>query len=298
MPPPSSGGVCLAQILNILSVFPMDYVEQGSSESYHLVASAFEASFADRSHWLGDPDFNVIPINELISIEYTDKLRKNINRHYRQAVKKPGDPWSIDTQKNTSHLSVIDSDGNMCSITTSVNSAFGSCVFVPELGIFLNSTMDDFSKSANKPNKYDLIGGNVNAIEPGKRPLSSMTPTIVERHGEVVLVTGSPGGSTIINIVMQMVLNVIEFDMNIAEASTAPRVHHQWLPDVVMAESGVSRDTLDLLRERNFILPATPADGGSPYSSTLGRTNSITHHDGIYYGFSDLRGPEQGIAGY
>ncbi|NQU06631.1 MAG: gamma-glutamyltransferase, partial [Calditrichaeota bacterium] len=130
MPPPSSGGVCLAQILNILSGFPMNYIEQGSSESYHLIASAFEASFADRSHWLGDPDFNNIPVKELISPEYIDKLRKNVNRHYRQAVTKPGDPWQIDIQANTSHLSVIDSDGNMCSITTSVNSAFGSCVFV------------------------------------------------------------------------------------------------------------------------------------------------------------------------
>ncbi|MCF7809714.1 gamma-glutamyltransferase [bacterium] len=281
MPPPSSGGVCLAQILNILSGFPMNYVEQGSAESYHLMASAFEASFADRSKWLGDPDFNVIPINEMISPAYTDELRENIDRHYRIPIEKAGDPWTIDTQQNTSHLSVIDKEGNMCSITTSVNSAFGSCVFVPEMGIFLNSTMDDFSKSDDEPNKYDLVGGNVNSIEPGKRPLSSMSPTIVLKDDEPCMAIGSVGGPRIITSVAQILINVIDYDMDIQSSIDAPRIHMQWKPDKLYIEKDVSPDVMNLLRNQGWNVVE---DGRWSISQ------GVMLKDENYYGAGDARG--------
>ena len=158
--------------------------------------------------------------------------------------------------------------------------------------------MDDFSAKPGSPNVYGLIGGVANQIEPGKRPLSSMTPTIVHKDGKPFLVTGSPGGSTIITVVLQMVLNVLEFDMNIAEASAVPRIHHQWWPDYVVVEQGVSADTLSILRERGFKVSDEFVGGPSYKVTTVGRTNSIIHQDGMFFGFSDLRGMEQGVAGY
>lgn len=283
MPPPSSGGVCLAQILKILAGFPMDYIDRGSTESYHLIASAFEASFADRSLWLGDPDFNQIPIEGLISDKYTDKLRKKINRHYRQPVKYPGDPWAIETESNTSHLSVIDRAGNMCSITTSVNTAFGSLVFVPELGIFLNSTMDDFAKSPGEPNKWDLVGGDVNAVAPGKRPLSSMSPTIVLKDDKPYMAIGSVGGPRIISSVAQIIINVMDYNMDIQAAIDAPRIHMQWQPDKLYIEKDVPPEVLKELRSRGWNI-----DNNGRWSISHGVL--FDFDSGDFYGGSDARG--------
>ncbi|MBT6329219.1 MAG: gamma-glutamyltransferase [Kordiimonadaceae bacterium] len=299
MPPASSGGIHLVQMLNILEGYDLKSMGHNSADYIAALVESMRRAYADRSEYLGDPAYTDVPVEELIDKAYADKLRAQIN--LKQASLStdisPGLEAPYESPQTT-HYSVMDKDGGAVSVTTTINLAYGGGGSVDGAGFFLNNEMDDFSAKPGTPNAFGLIGGVANEIEPGKRPLSSMTPTIVQKDGEVVLVTGSPGGSTIITIVMQMVLNVIEFNMNIAEASVAPRVHHQWLPDVLMTEAGVSQDTLDILRARNFILPATPAGGGSPYSSTLGRTNSITHHDGIYYGFSDLRGLEYGVAGY
>lgn len=293
MPPASSGGIHLVQMLNILEGYDLKAMGHNSADYIAVLVEAMRRAYADRSEYLGDPAFTDVPVEELINKAYADRLRAqiNINEASLSTDVNPGLEAPYESPQTT-HYSVMDKDGGAVSVTTTINLAYGGGGSVDGAGFFLNNEMDDFSAKAGVPNAFGLIGGVANQIEPGKRPLSSMTPTIVQQDGEVVLVTGSPGGSTIINIVMQMVLNVIEFNMNIAEASVAPRVHHQWLPDVVMTEAGVSRDTLDILRARNYILP------GTAISSTLGRTNSITQSGGVYYGFSDLRGLEYGVAGY
>jgi len=293
MPPASSGGIHLVQMLNVLEGFDLKSMGHNSADYIAALVEAMRRAYADRSEYLGDPAFTDVPVEELIDKNYAKKLRASINLSQASLSTdiNPGLEAPYESPQTT-HYSVMDKNGGAVSVTTTINLAYGGGGSVDGAGFFLNNEMDDFSAKPGTPNAFGLIGGVANQIEPGKRPLSSMTPTIVQKDDEVVLVTGSPGGSTIITIVMQMVLNIIEFNMNIAEASVAPRVHHQWLPDVVMTESGVSRDTLDILRDRKFILPETPV------SFTLGRTNSITHHDGVFYGFSDLRGLEQGIAGY
>lgn len=283
MPPPSSGGVCLAEILNILEGFPMSFVPQGSAESYHLIASAFERAFADRTSWLGDPDFSVIPDDGLISKSYADNLRKEIDRFKRVKVKKSGDPWEFSDKKNTSHLSVIDSEGNMASMTTSVNTSFGSLVYVPEAGFFLNSTMDDFTTNTKEANQYDLIGSEVNAIAPGKRPLSSMSPTLVFDQGEPFLSIGSVGGPKIITSVAQIIINVIDYDMNIQAAIDAPRIHMQWNPDKLYIETEVPVDVLNKLNSMGWTVVQK-----SLWSLSQGvRFNKS---DGEFFGASDARG--------
>ena len=283
MPPPSSGGVCLAEILNILEGFPMDYLEQGGAEAYHLIASACEAAFADRSQWLGDPDFSPIPVEELVSQEYADKLRDKIDRHHRNPVKEPGDPWGIETDRNTSHISVIDRDGNMCAITTSVNTSFGSLVYVPEMGIFLNSTMDDFSKQPGEPNEFDLVGSDVNAIAPGKRPLSSMSPTLVFKNDKPYMCLGSVGGPKIITSVTQAIINVVDFGMDIQAAIDAPRVHMQWKPDKLYVEEEVPPEVLTELIKRGWNI-----EQKSLWSLSQGVM--LNFDTGEFFGASDARG--------
>ena len=283
MPPPSSGGVCLAEILNILEGFPLDYLEPGGAESYHLIASAFEAAFADRSVWLGDPDFNPIPVEGLTSKAYADKLRKKIDRQYRNPIDKPGDPWGTETDGNTSHISVIDREGNMCAITTSVNSAFGSQVFVPELGFFLNSTMDDFAKQPGAPNKWDLVGSDVNSIEPGKRPLSSMSPTLVFKNSKPYMCIGSVGGPRIISSVAQIIVNVIDFSMDIQAAIDAPRIHTQWQPDKLYVEDDIPPEVLREQRLRGW---EVQRDGHWSLSQGV----MMDFYKREFFGASDARG--------
>ncbi len=283
MPPPSSGGVCLAEILNILEGFPLGFLGPGSAETYHLLASAFEPAFADRARWLGDPDFSPQPVAGLTSNGYAEELREKIDHHRRTTVKGPGDPWEFESGGNTSHISVIDSDGNMCALTTSVNTAFGSLVFVPELGIFLNSTMDDFALAPSQPNEWELVGGDVNAVATGKRPLSSMSPTLVLKEGMPYMAVGSVGGPRIITSVAQIIVSVVDFDMDIQAAVDAPRIHMQWRPDKLWVEEEVSPEVVTSLAGRGWTV-----EHGGHWS--ISQAVMIDQATGDFYGASDARG--------
>jgi gamma-glutamyltranspeptidase/glutathione hydrolase len=252
-------------------------------------------AYADRAAHMGDPDFWNVPVAGLASKAYAEQLRKTISleRATDSKAVSAGTPPAKESQ-DTTHFSVMDKDGNAVANTYTVNFAFGSGYSVDGAGFLLNNEMDDFAAKPGVPNAYGLIGGDANAIEPRKRPLSSMTPTIVLKDGQAFLATGSPGGSTIITVVMQILLNVLEFDMNIAEATAAPRIHHQWLPDNVITEEGISIDTLRLLEGRGFILPKDEA--GQPTHRILGRTNSILRRDGYLFGSADPRAADGAIA--
>ena len=232
MPPPSSGGVHVIQMLNILENTALQETGHNSAKSIHFLAESMKYAFADRSQYLGDPDFFRVPIKWLTSKAYGKEIFGEIEAGKARPAKdiRPGvEPF--EEGENTTHFSIMDRFGNALSMTYTLNYSFGSRQMAEGTGILLNNEMDDFSAKPGVPNGFGLLGGEANAIEPGKRPLSSMTPTIVFRDGEPHLVTGSPGGSKIITTVLQTILNVIEYDMNIAEASNSPRIHHQWLPD-------------------------------------------------------------------
>ncbi|MBL8249769.1 MAG: gamma-glutamyltransferase, partial [Candidatus Competibacter sp.] len=232
MPPPSSGGVHLIQMLNMLETWPLAELGANSAATLHRMAEAMKLAYADRSHYLGDPDFIKIPVAGLTAKAYARELaaRVDLNRARPAAEIKPGQPQRYESGQTT-HYSVADQDGNAVAVTYTLNFPYGSGIVAAGAGILLNNEMDDFAAKPGVPNAYGLIGGDANAVGPGKRPLSSMTPTLAFKDGRVVLVTGSPGGSRIITTVLQIVLNVIDHQMNIAEATVAPRMHHQWLPD-------------------------------------------------------------------
>ncbi|MFC2149877.1 gamma-glutamyltransferase [Calditrichota bacterium] len=284
MPPPSSGGVCLAQILNILEGYPLDFLEPTSSEYYHLFATACELSFADRAKWLGDPGYNVLPVAGMASKAYATELRTVIDRNYRNPVSEAGDPWQYsDDDTHTSHLSVVDADGNMCAITTSVNTSFGSLVFIPEMGIFMNSTMDDFAIEPGNPNEWGLLGSEVNSVAPGKRPLSSMSPTLVLKDDKPFLCIGSVGGPRIITSIAQIILNVVDHDMDIQQAIDMPRIHMQWRPDKLYIERDVPQVVVSQLRQMGWTV-----DFGRNWSLSQGIL--IDNEKGWYFGASDARG--------
>ena len=288
MPPPSSGGVHLIQILNILENHNMAEYSQNSPGSIHLMAEAMKLAYADRSKYLGDPDFADIPIEELTSKNYAKKLNKNIDKN-KAAVSskvKPGNPYE---SHDTTHYSVIDRHGNAVSNTYTLNFPYGTGISVPGTGILLNNEMDDFSAKPGTPNAYGLIGNKYNAIEPGKRMLSSMTPTIVLKDGQPFLVTGSPGGSRIITTVLQIVTNTIDYNMDIASATTAPRIHNQWLPDKLYFEKGIEPGTREKLNKLGHNLEET---------RSLGSAHSITRVGNYYYGFSDPRREGSLAAGF
>ena len=203
---------------------------------------------------------------------------------------------SVIESVETTHFSIVDKDGNAVSVTYTLNFSYGSGYTVDGAGFLLNNEMDDFSSKPGSPNGFGLIGGVANQIEPGKRPLSSMTPLILRKDGKPVLVTGSPGGSTIITAVLQMVLNVAAFDMNVAQATNMPRMHHQWLPDIVITEPGISKDTLKILESRGFILPKN--ETGDFAHTVLGRVNSVAYKNGVFYGAADPRGPKSAASGF
>lgn len=297
MPPPSSGGVHLVQMLNILEGYDLKAMELNSADYIHRLTEAARRAYADRATHLGDPDFWKVPTSGLASKPYAEKLRSGINleRASKSAEISAGAPPAKEGEQTT-HFSVMDKDGNAVANTYTINLSFGSSLSVDGAGFLLNNEMDDFSAKPGVPNAFGLVGGEANAVAAKKRPLSSMTPTIVLKDGEAFLVTGSPGGSTIITVVMQVLLNTLEFDMNIAEATAAPRVHHQWLPDLIYAEDGVSIDTLKQLESRGFILPKD--DKGRIQRRLLGRTNSIMRKDGYLFGASDPRAADGAIAGY
>lgn len=299
MPPPSSGGVHMVQMLNILEGWDLQSMGHNSAAYIHRLVESMRRTYADRSLYLGDPDFFPVPVGQLTDKKYAAVLRSQIDleRSSRSADIKPGlsdksAPRLIQkaAQKaaqtestETTHYSTWDQWGNVVSNTYTLNFSYGSGISVAGAGFLLNNEMDDFSSKPGEPNGYGLVGGIANSIEPGKRPLSSMTPTIAfNSEGKPILATGSPGGSTIITVTMQILLNVIEFNMGVAEATAAPRIHHQWLPDTVFYESGVSVDTLDRLREMGHIVNSK--------TSRLGATETIQSKNGSrLLGTSDYR---------
>ena len=284
MSPPSSGGIHVLQMLNILEHFPVAEFGAGGADSIHLLAEVARLAYADRSEHLGDPDYYDVPVEWLTSKEYGEELAATIDM--RQARKStdvaPGvapHPESPDT----THFSVIDADGNIVATTTTLNFSFGSAISVSGAGFLLNNEMDDFVSKPGVPNAYGLLGGEANAIAAGKRPLSSMTPTIVFADGKPWFATGSPGGSRIITSVLQMIVNVIDHGMNLAEAVNAPRMHHQWFPDVLQLESGFSPDTVELLRARGHEIQDS--------RSSMGSVQAVGIRDGVFRGASDPRRP-------
>jgi gamma-glutamyltranspeptidase/glutathione hydrolase len=249
MPPPSSGGIALIQTLNILEGFPLKDTGPGSSKTIHLMAEAERRVYADRSEWLGDPDFFKVPVKGLLAKSYAEALRKTIdpNKATPSADIKPGKPLDFESTQTT-HYSVIDADGTAVTTTTTLNGGYGNGEVVPGAGFLLNNEMDDFSVKPGTPNMFGLIGGAANAIEPGKRMLSSMTPTIIVKDNKPYLIVGSPGGSRIITTVLQVIVNVLDYGMNVQEAVDAPRFHHQWLPDVIRVEKqGFPKDVVAAL---------------------------------------------------
>ena len=297
MSPPSSGGVHIVQMLNILSGYDLQADGHNSAAYLHKLIEAMRRAYADRSKYLGDPDFVDVPVSELTAQSYADDLRDSIppGAASKSSDISPGAKLPYESV-NTTHYSVIDKKGNAVSVTYTLNFSFGSGYSVDGAGFLLNNEMDDFSAKPGSPNGYGLIGGEANKIEPRKRPLSSMTPMIVKKDGKVVLATGSPGGSTIITSVLQMVLNVIEWDMNLAEAVNKPRIHHQWLPDFVITEPGISIDTLNGLSAMGHKLPK---DKNGGYAHTvLGRVNSVGQTDDIVVGSADPRGPDSAAIGH
>lgn len=292
MPPPSSGGVHLIQILNTLEGYPIGALGQNSSETLHLMAEAMKLAYADRSEYLGDPDFVDVPVEALMSKEYAADMRDKINANFATPSEqiKPADlaPYESD---QTTHYSIIDKDGNAISNTYTINFSYGSGLVAEGTGILMNNEMDDFSAKPGVPNAYGLVGGDANAVQAGKRPLSSMTPTIVNKDGEVWLVTGSPGGARIITTVLQVVMNMIDHDMNVAEASTAPRIHHQWLPDQLRIEEGISVDTQRALQAKGHVLSL---------EEVMGSTQSVMRdpETGFLLGASDPRRAGAATVGY
>jgi len=297
MSPPSSGGVHIVQMLNILNGYDLKADGHNSAAYLHKLIEAMRRAYADRSKYLGDPDFVDVPVSELTAQSYADDLRETISPNVasKSSDITPGAKLPYESV-NTTHYSVIDKYGNAVSVTYTLNFSYGSGYSVDGAGFLLNNEMDDFSSKPGSPNGYGLIGGEANKIEPRKRPLSSMTPLIVKKNGRVTLATGSPGGSTIITSVLQMVLNVIEWDMNLGEAVHKPRIHHQWLPDIVEAEPGISLDTLNRLSAMGHNLPK---DAEGHYVHTvLGRVNSVGQGQGVVLGSADPRGPKSAAVGH
>lgn len=251
MPPPSSGGVHLVQILNILEGFDLRSMGAGSAAAYHVLAEAMKPAYADRATWLGDPDRVKVPAKGLTSKRYAQTQREGIDlsRARKADEIKSGDPLPYESDQTT-HYSVIDSAGNAVVNTYTLNFFYGMGMVAEGTGILMNNEMDDFAAKPGAQNAFGLVGGDANSVAPHARPLSSMTPTLIFKDGKLLLLTGSPGGSRIITTVLQVATNVIDFDMNIAEAVAAPRIHHQWRPDVLTVEQGISPDTLKLLGEK------------------------------------------------
>ncbi|MDP6570680.1 MAG: gamma-glutamyltransferase, partial [Candidatus Marinimicrobia bacterium] len=293
MPPASSGGIAIACILNQLENIQLDSLKYHSAQHIHYVAEAERRVYADRAEFLGDMDFVPVPIDRLISDDYAGERWESVDslKAFPSENITHGDiPFHYNESEETTHFSVVDQWGNAVSVTTTVNGWFGSGIVVGGAGFLLNNEMDDFSSKPGTPNAYGLVGNAANAIEPGKRMLSSMSPTIVETpEGELFLVLGSPGGSTIITTTAQIIMNVIDFGMYIEDAVESPRFHHQWLPDMIQFESsGFSSETVQALEDRGH---------GVKFRGSIGEANCIQYKDGYYYGSADSR-KNANAAGY
>ncbi|KSV90735.1 gamma-glutamyltransferase [Sinorhizobium sp. GL28] len=246
-PPPSSGGVIICEILNVLEGYPLSYMGYGAADTVHAMIEAMRHAYVDRNTSLGDPDFVENPVAKLTDKAYAKEIRAKIDP-FRAGVSATLIPKGFGESKETTHYSIIDDEGNAVAVTYTLNGSFGSGVVAPGTGILLNNEMDDFTSKPGVPNLYGLIQGEANAIAPGKTPLSSMSPTIISKDGKPFMVIGSPGGARIITITLEAILNVIDHGMNIQEAVDAPRIHHQWLPDKVFMEPyALSPDTRKLL---------------------------------------------------
>ena len=263
MPPPSSGGVHVAQILNILEHFPIRHFRDSSR--VHVMTEAMKLAFADRAHWLGDPDFAKVP-RGLVDPAYAADLAKKIDLDHATIVANHNNPtnWEGDIfGKHTTHLSAADADGNWVALTQTINTAFGSKVMIPGTGVLLNDEMDDFSVQPGVPNAFKLIGGEANAVAPGKRPLSSMSPTIVLKDGHPFLTVGAAGGPTIITQTLLAITNILDLGMSAEKALAAPRFHHQWAPDALKIETKSGDDTLTQLEKLGHTLDKTSSMGAT-----------------------------------
>ncbi|CAN5373208.1 gamma-glutamyltransferase [soil metagenome] len=288
--PPSSGGVALLQLLGIVENFDLKELGWQSSSTVHLMAEAEKRVYADRAAYLGDPDFYNIPVNDLLNPDYLKEIARSISTYQATASIdiREGD-FILNEKNETTHFSIVDQWGNAASVTTTLNGSYGSKVVVKGAGFLLNNEMDDFSIKPGEPNLYGLIGGKANAIAPGKRMLSSMTPTIIEKDGKLFMVVGTPGGSTIITSVFQTILNVVEHGMTMQEAVNAGRFHHQWLPDIIRAEQGAfSDEVIKNLHEKGHQIETV---------NQMGRVDAILVHENILEGAADPRGDDT-AAGY
>ena len=289
MGPPSSGGVHIIQMLNILENYDLVMMGHNSPTYTALLTESMKYAYADRSKYLGDPEFFDVPVQSLISKEYAQRIHNKIKLNSITPSEKiyPGSQLEKESL-DTTHFSVADKNGNIVSNTYTLNSGFGSGVVVDGTGILMNNEMDDFVSAPGVPNQFGLIGGEANKIEPFKRPLSSMTPTIVLKDGKPVYATGSPGGSRIITTVLQFLLNTLVFKMEISDATVAPRIHHQWKPDVLMLETG-----FDIQHAAKI-----ESLGQKIYLSGPGTAlESIEIKNGLFYGFGDTRRPDSSAKG-
>ncbi len=290
VPPPSSGGVHIIELLNILEGFPLAAQGADSAANIHLMAEAMKLAYAGRAEFLGDPDHVSVPVKGLISKAYAERLRAEIlaTRARPSAEIKPLDPIPYESSETT-HFSIVDNDGNAVANTYTLNFSYGLGLVADGTGILLNNELDDFAAKPGVPNAYGLVGGAANAPGPHKRPLSSMAPTMIFRNGELELVTGSPGGSRIITIVTEIILDVFDFGMNIAEATAAVRIHHQWSPDKLEIERGLSGDTIRQLEAIGHKIVVQDAWGSA---------QSIMRDNGQWKGASDTRQRGTLAAGY
>jgi gamma-glutamyltranspeptidase/glutathione hydrolase len=293
MPPPSSGGVLIVQMLNMLAPFDVAAMGYGSAARAHLLIEAERRAYADRAEHMGDPDFYPVPVERLIDASYARARFADFEADQASRSQDiSAGSWPAESPETT-HLSVVDAAGNAVAFTTTLNLSYGSKIVVQGAGFLLNNEMDDFSVKEDTPNAYGLIGRKANAIEPGKRMLSSMSPTVVVKDGKPLLVTGSPGGSTIITTVLQVIVNVIDHGMDVSDAVAAPRFHHQWQPDRVIYEPyAFSPDTLRELARlgHESLMPMT-------YGRGIGDANSIMNNDGELLGMDDPR-TDGGAAGF